>query len=113
MSCGELPVANRERVNPGRSLRISLSRGLITAGYLMLYHDTVEHNAGMPIEPTTEELNRRWRESERTIALLREQNRKLGAAFDNMSQGLCMYDTDARHVLCNRRYLEIMSNRHS
>jgi PAS domain-containing protein len=29
-------------------------------------------------------------------------------ALNNMSQGLCMYDADARLVLCNQRYLEIM-----
>jgi PAS domain S-box-containing protein len=62
----------------------------------------------MPIEHTTEELYRRLRESEQTNELLREQNRKLDTALNNMSQGLCMYDADARHVLCNRRYLEIM-----
>ena len=62
----------------------------------------------MPSEHTIEELNRRLRESGQTIESLREQNRKLDTALNNMSQGLCMYDADARHVLCNRRYLEIM-----
>jgi PAS domain S-box-containing protein len=62
----------------------------------------------MPIEHTIEELSRRLRESEQAVELLREKNSKLDTALNNMSQGLCMYDADARHVLCNRRYLEIM-----
>src|SRR5262245_53148805 len=62
----------------------------------------------MPSEPTIEELNRRLRECERTIELLREESRKLDAALNNMSQGLCLYDAQARLVLCNRRYLEIL-----
>src|SRR4051794_9214937 len=48
------------------------------------------------------------RQYEDSTALLREHSRKLDTALNNMSQGLCMYDADARHVLCNRRYLEIM-----
>ncbi|MGH6788809.1 MAG: PAS-domain containing protein [Pseudolabrys sp.] len=38
---------------------------------------------------------------------LREQNRRLSNALDNMSQGLCMFDEHARIVLSNRRYLEM------
>jgi PAS domain-containing protein len=55
----------------------------------------------MPIEHTIEELSRRLRESEQAVELLREKNSKLDTALNNMSQGLCMYDADARHVLCN------------
>src|SRR5262249_3692127 len=38
---------------------------------------------------------------------LREQKLKLDAALNNMSQGLCMFDSQARLVLCNDRYLDI------
>ena len=38
---------------------------------------------------------------------LRQQNRLLMAALDNMPQGLCMLDSSARLMLCNERYLEI------
>ena len=41
------------------------------------------------------------------IHRLRQQNRLLTAAFDNMPQGLCMLDSSARLMLCNERYLEI------
>ena len=56
-----------------------------------------------------EELNGYLRERERTAELLRAQTFKLDTALKNMSQGLCMYDADARLVLCNRRYCEIMN----
>jgi diguanylate cyclase (GGDEF)-like protein/PAS domain S-box-containing protein len=47
--------------------------------------------------------------TERTRAetMLREQKRRLDSAIDNMSQGLLMFDTEARLLLCNRRYLEM------
>jgi diguanylate cyclase (GGDEF)-like protein/PAS domain S-box-containing protein len=38
---------------------------------------------------------------------IREQKLQLDAALDNMSQGLVMFDRDARTVVWNRRYLEL------
>src|SRR4029077_6830840 len=37
----------------------------------------------------------------------RRQNSHLAAALNNMSEGLCMFDGDARLVLCNDRYVEM------
>lgn len=39
--------------------------------------------------------------------LLIEQNRRFDAALENMSQGLCMFDSDRRLLVWNKRYLEI------
>jgi len=50
---------------------------------------------------------------ERTAALnereqqLRAQNLRLDAALSNMSQGLAMFDGDARLLICNQRYIEM------
>jgi len=41
------------------------------------------------------------------IHCLRQQNRLLAAAVENMPQGLCMLDSSARLMLCNERYLDI------
>jgi NO-binding membrane sensor protein with MHYT domain len=38
---------------------------------------------------------------------LRQQNIRLDAALNNMSQGLCMFDADERIVVYNRRFLEL------
>src|SRR6185437_16690600 len=38
---------------------------------------------------------------------LQAQNHRLGNAIDNMSQGLCMFDAQARIVVCNSRYIEM------
>ncbi len=38
---------------------------------------------------------------------LRRQKQRLTAAYDHMSQGLCMYDGAERLVLCNKRYIEM------
>lgn len=36
-----------------------------------------------------------------------EQNRMFTTALDNMSQGLCMFDSEQKLLVCNHRYLEI------
>jgi methyl-accepting chemotaxis protein len=41
------------------------------------------------------------------IQRLHRQIRRLTKALDNMPQGLCMMDSEARLLLCNERYLEI------
>ena len=46
-------------------------------------------------------------ERTRAEAMLLEQKRLMDSAIDNMSQGLVMFDTDARLLLCNRSYLEM------
>jgi diguanylate cyclase (GGDEF)-like protein/PAS domain S-box-containing protein len=38
---------------------------------------------------------------------LHETNKQMVAAINNMSQGLCMFDADARLVICNERYRKI------
>ena len=40
---------------------------------------------------------------------LHETNRRLDAALENMSQGLCLYDKDARLLVVNRRFCEIFN----
>src|SRR5712664_3266874 len=49
-------------------------------------------------------LSRQHQNSERRIALEKE---RLDTAVNNMAQGLLLYDSDARIVLCNQRYLEM------
>jgi diguanylate cyclase (GGDEF)-like protein len=49
-------------------------------------------------------LSRQHQNSERRLALEKE---RLGTAVNNMTQGLLLYDADARIVLCNQRYLEM------
>ena len=46
-------------------------------------------------------------ERTRTEEQLLEQKRLMDSAIENMSQGLLMFDTDARLLLCNRRYLDM------
>jgi methyl-accepting chemotaxis protein len=35
------------------------------------------------------------------------RDRRISAALDNMTQGLCMFDGSARLILCNERYLDM------
>ena len=47
---------------------------------------------------------RRYRKSE---LMLREQKLRLDTALNNMSQGLVLFDANARIVVCNKRYLKM------
>jgi len=38
---------------------------------------------------------------------LRQHNRRIGIAMNNMSQGLCMFDRHGRLVVCNQRYRDM------
>jgi diguanylate cyclase (GGDEF)-like protein len=45
-------------------------------------------------------------DTQRSLAV---QNERLDAALNNMSQGLVMFDSSARLVVCNKRYLDMFS----
>jgi diguanylate cyclase (GGDEF)-like protein len=62
--------------------------------------DSVQHNLEQTVVERTKEL--RQREAE-----LEAQNTRFDAAISNMSQGLVMFDADARLVICNQRYLSM------
>jgi diguanylate cyclase (GGDEF)-like protein len=49
-------------------------------------------------------LSRQHADSERKLALEKE---RLDTAINNMTQGLLLYDSEARMVLCNKRYLDM------
>jgi diguanylate cyclase (GGDEF)-like protein len=49
-------------------------------------------------------LSKQHENAERRLALEKE---RLDTAINNMTQGLLLYDNDARIVLCNQRYLEM------
>ena len=42
-----------------------------------------------------------------TARSLKDRNRRMHAALDNMAEGLCMFDANERLVICNRRYKEL------
>ncbi len=46
-------------------------------------------------------------EQQNSEKALREQKLQLDAALNNMSQGLCMFDGEARLIFCNQRYLQM------
>jgi diguanylate cyclase (GGDEF)-like protein len=45
----------------------------------------------------------------RTHSELHTQNARFDAALNNMSQALCMVDTERRLIVCNRRYVELFA----
>ena len=47
------------------------------------------------------------RRAEESEERLRQQNLRLDTALNNMSQGLCMFDTDEKIVVFNRRFMDM------
>ena len=47
--------------------------------------------------------------AQRIAEELRAQNERFEAAVENMSHGLCMFDSDERMIICNHNYLDIFS----
>lgn len=48
-------------------------------------------------------------EREQAAAALREQHRRFDTALNAMSQGLCMFDTDNRLIVCNHVYVTLFN----
>lgn len=85
---GNLPATDEVRLEDGRWLRVSCS-ATQDGGFIAVYSD---------------------------ISILKDQEAKLkatnlllDAALDNMSQGLCLYDSEHRLKVVNRRFCEIFA----
>jgi diguanylate cyclase (GGDEF)-like protein len=59
---------------------------------------------GFTLSLIARKLSKQHKDSKQRLALEKE---RLDTAVNNMSQGLLLYDSDARLVLCNQRYLEM------
>ena len=81
--------SDRDRLRTDRSMALMIEE-----------IDGINRNLEQTIDERTREL--RAREAE-----LQAQNMRFEAAISNMSQGLLMFDRDARLVICNQRYVEI------
>jgi PAS domain-containing protein len=46
-------------------------------------------------------------ERQRAETKLLEQKNQIDVALNNMSQGVLLFDAEARLVICNRRYMEM------
>src|SRR4051794_990943 len=47
------------------------------------------------------------RDREQLNAQLKLQNLRFEAAVENMTQGLCMFDSEEKLIICNHRWLEL------
>ncbi len=89
---------------------------LVTAAYEESDRDRqrTERSIALMVEEL-DDLNRGLERlvEERTLALrdrerlLAEKNKLIDAAINNMSQALLMFDSEARLVICNQRYIEL------
>jgi diguanylate cyclase len=84
---------------------IDVLGALVSAAYEEQDHD--RSLTDRSIRLMTEELKARHNSLIDSEARLSEQNRLFDAALGHMSHGLCMFDTELRLQVCNRRYLEM------
>jgi len=80
------PTESIQQLSDGRSVFLS-QQPMDDGGWVSTHEDITE---------------RRRMEEE-----LRTQNLRFDTALNNMSQGLCMFDSAARLIVCNERYLEM------
>ncbi len=82
----------------------ALAGGLILCGIvlivLLLRHNTMLGNAQGNLRRLAEDLHG-------TSAELQLSNSHFDAALNNISQGLCMIDSNGRLIVCNERFLEL------
>ena len=97
---GEQNATELEELADGRVVSVARIR-LANGGCLLTYEDVTERQR---LNARLADQHALLREHE---ALLTAQNLQLDAALNNMVQGLAMFDTQYRLVLCNRRYREI------
>jgi len=66
-----------------------------------------ERNLGALTKLATASYEIMDRDHQATIATLKVQALRYEAAIDNISQGVCFFDSEQRLILCSRRYAEI------
>ena len=90
----------------GRTVKI-IHHPIATGGWVGTHDDVTER----------EQLSARLEQQNQLLVAkeeqLRTQNIHFDAALNNMVQGLAMYDSGHRLVLCNRRFMEIYGCRPS
>lgn len=70
-------------------------------------HPEVHSDALAQVEPVRADTTAETREYQAEIAALKAQISHYRAAFDNISQGVCLFDGSRKLVFCNDRYAEL------
>lgn len=92
------------RVGPGYSLSSAMLAIVIAGAALALLGLSL---ISALYDARLNALRARQQIMEEADAKIRQEHLRLDAAVNNMSQGLCMFDADARLVICNQRYLDM------
>ena len=87
------PIAVTRPMNDGRVITV-IGRPIPGIGWVVTHEDVTERH-------------RLLQEREQTEQRLREQTLQLDTALQNMLQGILLFDSNKRVVICNRRYIEM------
>ncbi len=91
--------STERRLADGRWILINERRS--DAGTIVLYTDVTD------LKRREEQLQLAKNRSEQANVELEKTIRRLDIALGNMTQGLCLFDSQLRSILCNRRYAKI------
>lgn len=89
--------------NPGQSLEVRLKDGR----WLRVTDRRTADGGIVSVRSDITELKRRESSLTRLSNELRTQMMRFDTALNNMVQGLCMFDSQQRLIVCNERYLEM------
>ena len=87
------PIAVTRPMNDGRVITV-IGRPIPGIGWVATHEDVTERH-------------RLLQEREQTEKRLREQTLQLDTALQNMLQGILLFDSTKRVVICNRRYIDM------
>lgn len=89
--------------NPGEPYERQLSDGR----WIRILEKQAEDGSIVGTRTDITELKKRELEVQKISGVLDETNDQFNVALNNMVQGLCMFDSDQKLILCNRQYLEM------
>ncbi len=89
--------------NPGESYERQLKDGR----WIRTLEKQTDDGSTVGTRADITELKERELEVQKISGVLDQTNDQFNIALNNMVQGLCMFDSDQRLILCNRQYLEM------
>ena len=75
---------------------------------MRVVNEPLEGGGWMATHEDVTERQRLLEAHEQSEKIVHEQKRQLDVALNNMTHGLCMFDTEGRIVLFNQRYSQLM-----
>jgi diguanylate cyclase (GGDEF)-like protein/PAS domain S-box-containing protein len=105
------PVKNAEgRISGASKIARDITERKRSEAQIAMFAREAEHRAEAleeAVRERTQKLETEYEARKKAEEQQRSSNLRLNAALNNIGQGLCMFDSAARLVVCNERYIEM------